>query len=348
MARPARAAARASPARTEATSDAAPLIARVFAALADGRCHSGEELAKSLGVSRSAIWKACGALRELGAPLNAVRNLGYRLAHGREPLDAGAIARHLARDARDHVARIDAAWSFPSTNTRLLERADPPAGTSEVVLAEYQSAGRGRRGRAWLAPPGGGICLSLSWTFREVAEDFGALSLVIGVCVHRVLREQGVTDAALKWPNDLLIGERKLGGVLIELRAESSGPACVVIGIGLNVALGAELLQKISATGTAATDLASAGLTTLSRNALAAALIGACVRGLIQFERQGLKPFIEEWRAADALSGRPVTVSAAHGMARGLARGIDLHGALIVETPQGLKRFIAGDVTVRA
>jgi BirA family transcriptional regulator, biotin operon repressor / biotin---[acetyl-CoA-carboxylase] ligase len=216
-----------------------------------------------------------------------------------------------------------------------------------VVLAEYRTAGRGRRGRAWLAPPGGAICLSLSWTFRDVPQDLGALGLVIGVCSLRALRELGVAGAALKWPNDLLVGERKLGGVLIELRAESAGPACVVIGVGLNVALGGALLEQIAETGTAATDLSSAGLTAPSRNAVAAALISACVRGLIEFERLGLKPFSEEWRAADALRGRPVNVTAAEGVARGLARGIDVHGALVVETPQGVKRFISGDVTVR-
>ncbi len=351
MARAARSAARAAARASHAPpagSDAAPLITQVFAALADGHLHSGEELATRLGVSRSAIWKATASLRELGATLHAVRNRGYRLAHGGDPLDAAAIRGHLVRDVRDHVASIEAAWSIPSTNTRLLERANPAGGTSEVILAEYQSAGRGRRGRTWLAPPGGAICLSLSWTFREAPPDLGALSLVIGVCALRVLREVGVADAALKWPNDLLIGEQKLGGVLIELRAESSGPVGVVIGIGLNIALGAEVLQKISAAGTAATDLESAGLARPSRNALAAALIGAFVRGLIQFERAGLKPFLEEWRTADALHGRPVSVSAADGTARGVARGIDLHGALIVETPQGLRRFIGGDVTVRA
>ena len=97
----------------------------------------------------------------------------------------------------------------------------------------------------------------------------------------------------------------------------------------------------------AATDLASAGISA-SRNALAASLVNACIRGLIEFEREGLKPFIEEWRTADALRGRPVNVSAAEGTTRGLARGIDVHGALVVETPQGIRRFISGDVTVRA
>jgi BirA family transcriptional regulator, biotin operon repressor / biotin---[acetyl-CoA-carboxylase] ligase len=327
--------------------DAAPLAAQVFGALADGRFHSGEELAKALGVSRSAVWKAAAALRTLGVTVNAVRNRGYRLAYGGEPLDPVRIREQVAREVRDHIAKVEAAWTISSTNTVLLARPNPRCGTSEVLLAEYQSAGRGRRGRAWLAPPGGAICLSLSWTFGEVPQELSALGLVVGVCVLRGLRELGVEAAALKWPNDLLIGDRKLGGVLIELRAESAGPACVVIGIGLNVALGAALIRQLAEAGTAATDLASAGLAASSRNAVAAALISACVKGLIEFERQSLRPFIEEWRAADALRGRPVSVSGADGTARGLARGIDLHGALVVETPQGLKRFISGDVTVR-
>jgi BirA family biotin operon repressor/biotin-[acetyl-CoA-carboxylase] ligase len=167
------------------------------------------------------------------------------------------------------------------------------------------------------------------------------------VCALRALRELGVAGAGLKWPNDLLHGERKLGGVLIELRAESAGPACVVIGIGLNMALGAALLQKISETGMAATDLASAGLAQASRNSVAAALVSACLRGLRAFEREGLTPFIEEWRTADALRGRPVDVTEGDGVAHGLARGVDVHGALLVETPQGVRRFISGDVTVR-
>ena len=328
--------------------DHEPLVARVFAALADGRFHSGEELARASSVSRSAIWKATGTLRQLGATVHAVRNRGYRIPDASEPLEAAKIRDHLAREDRERVRTIETVWSTPSTNTVLLARANPPVGVSEVLLAEHQSAGRGRRGRAWLAPPGGAICLSMSWTFSEVPADIGALSLVVGVCALKALREQGVGGAALKWPNDLLREGRKLGGVLIELRAESGGPASVVIGIGLNVALGAPLLKKIAETGLEATDLRSAGLAASSRNSLAAALVSSCLRGLGGFEREGLKPFIEEWRAADALRGRPVAVSGADGIARGLARGVDVHGALLIETPQGVRRFIAGDVTVRA
>jgi BirA family biotin operon repressor/biotin-[acetyl-CoA-carboxylase] ligase len=332
---------------TRAGQQETPLIAQVFAELSDGRFHSGEALARTLGVSRSAVWKAVAALRAQGSELHAVRNRGYRLAHGSDPLDPAKIREQLAREVRAHVARIDAAWSIESTNTALLARANPDSGTAEVLLAEYQTAGRGRRGRAWLAPPGGAICLSMSWTFREVPQDLAALGLVVGVCALRALRAHGIEAVSLKWPNDLLLGERKLGGVLIDLRAESAGPACVVIGIGLNLALGPELLRQIAESGTAATDVASAVQPLPARNAVAASLVSACVVGLLEFERQGLRPFIEDWRAADALRGRTVNVSAADGGARGVARGIDLHGALMVETLQGLRRFVSGDVTVR-
>jgi BirA family biotin operon repressor/biotin-[acetyl-CoA-carboxylase] ligase len=332
-----------------------PLAARVFAQLADGRFHSGEALAQALGVSRGAIWKAVRTLRSLGATLHAVPNRGYRLrsadhsepGFGSEALDAGRIMSLLPASARASVRDVQTTWMVDSTNSVLLRRPNPPLGMCEAFLAEYQSAGRGRRGRSWLAPPGGAICLSLNWSFREVPTDLGALGLAIGVCVLRTLRGAGLDRASLKWPNDILVEGRKLGGILIELRAEGGGPASVVIGIGLNVALGEALLAEIERTGMPATDLAASGVTRLSRNMLAAALTGRVVEGLKRFESDAMRPFIEEWRAADALQGLQIEVRTAAGNVCGWAKGIDLHGALVVETPHGLQRFISGEVTVR-
>lgn len=328
--------------------NAQPLVAKVFAALADGQFHSGEQLAETLGVSRAAVWKAVESLRELGATLHAVRHRGYRLRSGSDALDSKLIVGFVPPTDRARVRSVETAWTVDSTNSVLLARPNPPYGGCDVLLAEYQTAGRGRRGRAWLAPPGGSICQSLAWAFREVPQDLGALGLVIGVCALRALRELGLEDARLKWPNDIVIDHKKLGGILIELRAESAGPASVVIGIGLNVALGAKVLQAVGETGVSPIDLVSAGLTHPSRNALAAGLVTQIVRGLLLFEKEGLKPFAEEWRSADALRGRQIDVHTMEGVARGVARGIDLHGALVVETPNGVRRFISGDVTVRA
>ncbi len=326
-------------------NDALPLCALVFAQLADGRFHSGEALAARLGVSRGAIWKAVRGLRGIGTVVHAVPNRGYRMVAAAEPLDAAKILEHLTAQTRGILRRLETAWCVDSTNSMLLARPNPEFGVSEVLLAEYQSAGRGRRGRAWFAPPGGAICLSQSWSFREAPADLGALGLAIGVCLLRALRRAGL-EGGLKWPNDILVAGRKLGGILLELRAESAGPACVVIGVGLNATLGEPLRQRIATMGLPATDLASAGVT-LSRNVVAAAIIDEVTQGLSRFEREALRPFIEEWRVADVLRGTQVDVQTTAGVARGLARGIDLHGALLVETPQGVRRFISGEVTVR-
>jgi len=325
-----------------------PLLARVFTATADGQFHSGEALATELGVSRGAIWKAVRALRVLGATVHAVPNRGYRVVGAAQPLDAAAILGGILPAMRARVCALTVAWSVGSTNTVLLERPDPPDGMCEVLLTEHQSAGRGRRGRTWLAPLGGSLCMSFSWTFREVPRDLGALGLVIGVCVLRALRGLGLDSVRLKWPNDVLVEGRKLAGILIELRAESEGPACVIVGVGLNVVLGSTILAQIAASGVAATDLVTVGMKEPSRNLLAAKVIEASIEGLLQFQKGGLRRFVEEWREADALQGQMVDVRAPEGISRGLARGIDVHGALMVETPQGLRRFISGDVTVRA
>ncbi len=192
------------------------------------------------------------------------------------------------------------------------------------------------------------MCLSLSWTFPEVPRDAGSLSLAVGVSVLRALVALNVPDVQLKWPNDVLIGDRKLGGILIELRAEAAGPACVVVGIGLNVALGSELIETIAATGLQAVDLTSAdGPAGVAQRARGPAHRELRARACCEFEQEGLKPFVEEWHDADALRGRPLEVSVGNEVVRGLGRGIDLSGALLVETPQGLQKFLSGEVTVR-
>jgi BirA family biotin operon repressor/biotin-[acetyl-CoA-carboxylase] ligase len=251
------------------------------------------------------------------------------------------------------VRQIEVAWQLASTNSTLFARGDLPAGQGDVLLAEVQSAGRGRRGRTWLATPGGALCLSLGWTFGQMPRDMGSLGLVVGVCVLQALRQhlpaalQARTPLRLKWPNDLLCNGAKLGGILIDMRAEAGGPSYVVIGIGLNVALGEEARGQIRATGTEAGDLRSLEVAPLQRNEVVASLIECLLRGLPVFEQEGLKPFREEWQRADALRGKGVNVTTVQDVTRGLARGIDIDGALLVETPNGVVRFVSGEVTVR-
>ncbi len=330
-----------------------PLPAQVHAQLSRGGFHSGADLARRLGVSRSAIWKAVGSLKELGLAVHAVRNRGYRLPAPCDPLAVEQIRPALRGSIRERVRHIEVVWSLESTNAALLERTGLAPGLADLLLAEYQSAGRGRRGRAWLAPLGGAICMSLGWSFPEVPRDLAALGLAVGVCARRALAAWSREAITLKWPNDLTIADRKLGGILIEMRAESEGPAYVVIGLGVNVALGRRLREQVEALGTVPTDLEAAGADAVPRNAIVADLVSEIVEGLVRFQRDGLRPFIAEWKEADVLRGRPITVHAGAGSdvsgaaTRGIARGIDGSGALLVETRDGLQKLVSGEVSVR-
>lgn len=287
-------------------------------------------------------------LRTLGAEVQAVANRGYRLPLANALLDARRITELLPAAVAARLHQGETRWQIGSTNSELLEHSRVGPGQFDFLTAEYQTAGRGRRTRRWLAPPGGAICLSLSWCFASMPANVGALSLAIGVCALRALACMGSLPVTLKWPNDLVVGSDKLGGILTELRAEADGPALVVIGIGLNVALGQRLKHELFNGGARSTDLAVLGVSECDRNRLTAALLSECVHGLRRFEHDGFGSFIADWRGADALAGKPVLVSAADGIVAGHARGIDVAGSLCVQTREGLRRFATGEVSVRA
>lgn len=332
-----------------ATLASLALRRRLIGLLADGEFHSGERLARSLGVSRTAVWKHLQAVGEFGLELHKVPNRGYRLAQPIDLLNKEAITRCIRAPTRRKLRSLEVLLQTDSTNTRLLAVNDLPAGKADVCIAEHQSAGRGRRGRVWLAPFGSGICLSLSWTFPEPPRQLSALSLAVGVALLRALESRGAENVRLKWPNDVLVDGRKLGGILCELRAEAAGPAYVAIGVGLNARLTAASRREIAATGVEAADLRDVlDARKAARNALAAAIIIALIAALEEFQQTGLQTFVNDWRHADALHGASVRVVVGEDVHRGLARGIDVDGALMLETPAGLLRFISGEVSLRS
>lgn len=326
----------------------APLPQRVFQRLDDRDFQSGEALAADLEVTRAAIWKAVEQLRELGVALDAQSSKGYRLAPGVTALSAERIESRLPGDVRSRIEALLVEWTLESTNTRLLESLPPRAGATAIVLAEHQTGGRGRRGRGWVAPPGGAICLSLTWQYADMPADLSALSLVVGLCVVGALREIGVDGVALKWPNDLVTPNGKLGGILIEMRAEAGGPVHVVVGIGLNVLLDEAARAEVKASGNIADDIRTHRTPVPDRNRIVAAVLARLVPALEGFPRQGLAPHLVSWQESDALRDREVRVENAGDITRGIARGVDAHGALLVETPSGVQRFISGEVSVRA
>ena len=208
---------------------------QVLAMLADGAFRSGEDIARQLRLSRSVVWKQIRALRASGIEIQAVPKQGYRLPRAIELYDGTKIAANLPTGMGNRIGRLDTLLEVDSTNRHIEEAPGPEPGQATVCVAEVQTAGRGRKGRSWVAPFGGSICLSLGWQFTESPPTLPALSLAIGIAVVRVLRRMGASAAGLKWPNDILWQGRKLAGILIEMRGESAGPARVVIGLGLNV-----------------------------------------------------------------------------------------------------------------
>lgn len=325
----------------------ATLVQRVFGRLADGQLHAGSELATRLGVSRTAVWKAVSGLRALGVAVESVPRQGYRLAHGYAPLATEQVLEFLPPAVRVRLRRGEVLWSTTSTNALLLAQQAPEPGCFDYRIAEHQTAGRGRRGRRWLAPPGGALCMSLSWAYGALPADAGALSLAVGVGIWRVMRRFGLVAPRLKWPNDVLLGARKLCGVLLELRAEMAGPALVVVGIGLNCHLDAASRGLVGETGTEPADLYDAGAGQIDRNEWAAALIAETVATLQTFGDSGFASFAADWREADALAGAAVVVRGAQADVQGVAEGIDADGALRVRTAAGVQRFTSGDVSVR-
>ena len=330
-----------------ASAGQGPLPQRVFQRLDDRSFQSGEALAADLSVTRAAVWKAVEQLRELGVALDASTNKGYKLGLGVSALSAGRIEALLELEVRARIEALVVEWELESTNTRLLESLPPAAHRAAIVLAEHQTGGRGRRGRGWIAPPGGAICLSIGWQYADMPADLSALSLVVGLCVVSALRELAVNDVRLKWPNDLVTAQGKLGGILIEMRAEAGGPVHVVVGIGLNVLLDDAARAAVKATGNTAVDIRAHRNPVPDRNAIVAALLARLIPALEGFPRHGLTPHLANWHEHDALFDQEVRIENAGEVSRGVARGIDAHGALLVEAPGGVRRFVSGEVTVR-
>ena len=313
--------------------------------LADGRLHSGQELAAALGVSRTAVWKQLRRLEGFGLTVEAVRARGYRLPGGLDLLDRQRILDDLQAPASALLQRLLVSEVVDSTNAELFRQMrDGTPARGLVCTAEYQSAGRGRRGRGWVSPYGGNLYLSLAWQFAGGAAALEGLSLAVGVAASSALAGLGVEGIALKWPNDLLHGEAKLGGILIEMSGDAAGSCEVVVGLGINVNM-----PSAAATGIDRkwTDLGQiAGPSPPKRNQLLAALLNQLLPLLDEYERCGFAPWRERWQALDAWRGQAVEVSHGDRRSFGTARGVDGSGALLLETGSGVESVSGGEVSL--
>jgi BirA family transcriptional regulator, biotin operon repressor / biotin---[acetyl-CoA-carboxylase] ligase len=324
---------------------------RLLALLSDGAFHSGEKLAKRLRISRGGIWKIISTLRESGIEIQSVPRQGYRLPRAVDLYDRTQILDAASSHTQSALVRTDVLLTVDSTNrfvTDISESLD--AGCAQLCVAELQNAGRGRRGRSWMAPFGAGICMSVGWQFSEAPPTFSALSLAVGVAVVTALRKLGATDVGLKWPNDLLWKGRKLGGILIEMRGESAGPAHVVIGIGINMRMptAIRLLLAEQQAAVIADVYEIMRERTPNRNVLVGAIVDELVDMLKTFATEGFAPFQSTWRDLDALANAPVKVINGAQTTQGLARGVDPDGTLLVDVGGEIRKFASGEVSLRA
>lgn len=236
---------------------------------------------------------------------------------------------------------IDALATCDSTNTRLMARAEAGAPSGSVVVTDIQTTGRGRRGRTWISAPGDSLAFSLLWRFPAGSSAPEGLSLAVGLALHQALAGLGLGQAGLKWPNDLLLGERKLAGVLVELQPGDIRSA--VIGIGINLRqpanLPADLVDQTA-------DLAAAGFA-VRREILLAAVLTALSRILDRYGAGGFAPLRAAWQDAHLWQGRAVRVSGDGSERIGRCLGVDSAGALQLDTADGPVSILAGDVSLR-
>jgi len=322
--------------------DRRPLLVQL---LADGQWHSGERLAQRLQITRTAVWQQVRALSALTGAIKAVPGRGYRLHSAVELLDPRRIRRAIEPGLRPLLRRLDVHFITDSTNQRLLEQAARGRVHGHAALAEYQTAGRGRQGRDWIAPLGAGLCLSLGWRFGRPAHALAGLSLAAGVTLRQALAQIGVSGLQLKWPNDLMHEKRKLAGILIEMRGEMAGACTVVLGAGVNVALPDDAAARIKQP---CTDLHAALNGALpSRNALAARILSTWLAMLEDYSSTGFAAYHEAWRQADMLLGRNIALRGVEGTIHGRALEVAEDGALVVDVLGRPRRFYSGEVSVQ-
>jgi len=321
---------------------ASPSLFRVLRHLSGEEFRSGQTIASRLNLSRASVHNAVRQAQALGVEIYSVRGRGYRLAHPHSWLDA----EWAAAAAKDLGYRLHVHDQVDSTNSRLMALGQVGAAHKTVLAAEWQTGGKGRRGRSWLSPLGGGLAFSLLWRFSRSASDLSCLSLAVGLGLVRALRQFGLSGAQLKWPNDVLHEGRKLAGILIELQGEALGPSLAVIGVGVNVRLPEALRAAIDQP---VTDLMEGLGATVDRNQLLLECLRQMDQVLGHFEQDGFAGLRQEWEAHHAFHGREACMISSQGEAwRGRVAGIDETGALLLDTETGQRRFYSGELSLRA
>jgi BirA family biotin operon repressor/biotin-[acetyl-CoA-carboxylase] ligase len=310
-----------------------------FLAEAGDDVVSGEAISDKLGLSRAAVWKHVRSLRGQGYRIQAVAARGYRLLGIPDRL--GVLEVKPLLNTHDMGQALHCHEEVTSTRDLAKELAEEGAAHGEVVIADRQTAGRGRRGRTWASPPGKNLYLSAVLRPDLPPQRAPELTLVASLAVCDACRQAGV-DAGIKWPNDVLAGDRKLAGILTELAAEPEQVHWAVVGIGVNLNAGPEdLPPDLRAV---ATSLAIERGQPVPRALFAAALLTLLEQWLDRHAEEGFEPIREAWRERSATLGREVRVEADGAEGDGVAEDLDETGALLVRAAGRRIRVAAGDV----
>lgn len=310
---------------------------RLIGILADGAFHSGEQLGENLGMSRAAINKHIQTLRDWGVDVFTVPGKGYSLPEPIQLLDEAFIRDQITEGRLTVLPVID------STNQYLMERLDE-LHSGDACIAEYQHAGRGRRGRQWFSPFGANLYLSMYWRLEQGPAAAVGLSLVIGIVMAEVLQELGASDVRVKWPNDLYLRDRKLAGILVELTGKTGDAAQIVIGAGINLAMRSVATNIVNQGWI---NLQEAGIQ-VDRNELAVRLIKQLRFSLKQFEQEGLTPFLLRWEKLDNFINRKVKLIIGDKEISGISRGINEQGALLLDQDGMIKPWMGGEISLRS
>ncbi|HEX4504046.1 MAG TPA: bifunctional biotin--[acetyl-CoA-carboxylase] ligase/biotin operon repressor BirA [Scandinavium sp.] len=305
--------------------------------LSNGEFHSGEQLGDTLGMSRAAINKHIQTLRDWGVDVFTVPGKGYSLPEPIQLLNEEFIRSSISDGAVTVLPVID------STNQYLLDRFSTLQ-SGDVCVAEYQQAGRGRRGRKWFSPFGSNLYLSMYWRLEQGPAAAIGLSLVIGIVMAEVLQSLGAEKVRVKWPNDLYLMDRKLAGILVELTGKTGDAAQIVIGAGINLAMRRVESDVINQGWI---NLQEAGIA-IDRNTLTVRLIKELRAALILFEQEGLAPYLSRWEKLDNFIHRPVKLIIGEKEIFGTSRGIDTQGALLLEQEGVIKPWMGGEISLRS
>ncbi|GAB7263402.1 bifunctional biotin--[acetyl-CoA-carboxylase] ligase/biotin operon repressor BirA [Dickeya ananatis] len=309
---------------------------KLISILSDGAFYSGEYLGELMGMSRAAINKHIQTIREWGLDVYTVTGKGYAFSSPIQLLDADEICSKIPDGNIAVLPVID------STNQYLLDRLDSIS-SGDACIAEYQQAGRGRRGRHWFSPFGSNLYLSLYWRLEQGPAAAVGVSLVIGIVMAEVLHQLGAEGVRVKWPNDLYLNDRKLAGILVELNGRTGDAAHLVIGAGINLRMNSSGSNVINQGWI---NLQEAGID-IDRNSLAVKLITELRTALAVYEQQGLSPFISRWSSLDNFYNRTVKLIVGNREIVGVDKGIDNLGALLLEQDGEIRSYIGGEISLR-